>query len=247
MDKLLYIGMMGAKNTQQAQATNANNLANVSTAGFRGDFQNLLSRQVAGPGMETRFNPALEGQVSDFSTGAVTTTGRDLDVAIRGEKGWFAVQAADGSEAYSRRGDFKISADGILLNGAGQPVMGDGGPVAIPEHESLMIGEDGTVSIVPLGQGSESVATVDRIRLVDAAPTDLEKGRDGLMRMRNGGVAETSSEIRISAGSLESSNVNTVDAMVTMIALARQFEMQVKVMSAADSMAETGSKLLRLE
>ena len=128
MDKLLYIGMMGAKNTQQAQATNANNLANVSTAGFRGDFQNLLSRQVAGPGMETRFNPVLEGQASDFSTGVVTTTGRDLDVAIRGEKGWFAVQAADGSEAYSRRGDFRISADGMLLNGAGQPVMGDGGP-----------------------------------------------------------------------------------------------------------------------
>ena len=118
---------------------------------------------------------------------------------------------------------------------------------AIPEHESLMIGEDGTVSIVPLGQGPESVATVDRIRLVDAAPADLEKGNDGLMRMRNGGVAETSSEIRISAGSLESSNVNTVDAMVTMIALARQFEMQVKVMSTADTMAESGSRLLRLE
>jgi flagellar basal-body rod protein FlgF len=237
MDKLLYIGMMGAKNTQQAQATNANNLANVSTAGFRGDFQNLLSRQVAGPGMETRFNSVLDGQASDFSTGVVTTTGRDLDIAIRGDKGWFAVQANDGSEAYSRRGDFHISADGMLLNGAGQPVMGDGGPVAIPEHTSLMIGDDGTVSIVPLGQGPESVAP----------PAELTKGEDGLMRMRNGGVAETSSDIRIIAGSLESSNVNTVDAMVTMIALARQFEMQVKVMSAADSVAETGSRMLRLE
>jgi flagellar basal-body rod protein FlgF len=111
----------------------------------------------------------------------------------------------------------------------------------------LMIGDDGTVSIVPLGQGPESVATVDRIRLIDAAPAELTKGEDGLMRMRNGGVAETSSEIRIIAGSLESSNVNTVDAMVTMIALARQFEMQVKVMSAADSVAETGSRMLRLE
>jgi flagellar basal-body rod protein FlgF len=110
-----------------------------------------------------------------------------------------------------------------------------------------MIGEDGTVSIVPLGQGPESIATVDRIRLVDAAPAQLAKGEDGLMRMRDGGIAATSSEIRISAGSLESSNVNTVDAMVTMIALARQFEMQVKVMSAAESMAETGSRLLRLE
>jgi flagellar basal-body rod protein FlgF len=110
-----------------------------------------------------------------------------------------------------------------------------------------MIGEDGTVSIVPLGQGSESLSTVDRIRLVDAAPNQLQKGEDGLMRMRNGGSAPTSSDIRISSGNLEASNVNSVDAMVNMISLARQFEMQVKAMSTAETVAETGSRLMRME
>ncbi|GAA4082579.1 flagellar basal body rod protein FlgF [Zhongshania borealis] len=247
MDRLLYLGMTAAKNTQLAQTTNANNLANVSTAGFRGDFQNVLSQQVEGPGMATRYNSVYQGETSDFSVGSIMATGRQLDVAIRGDKGWFVVTAPDGSEAYSRRGDFHITSDGMLLNGAGQPVMGDGGPVAIPEHESLMIGEDGTVSIVPLGQGAESLATVDRIRLVDAAPNQLQKGEDGLMRMRDGGVAPTSADIRISSGNLEASNVNSVDAMVTMISLARQFEMQVKTMSTAETVAETGSRLMRME
>jgi flagellar basal-body rod protein FlgF len=247
MDRLLYVGMTGAKNTQLAQTTNANNLANVSTAGFRGDFQNVLAKQVEGPGMATRFNSVYQGETSDFSVGSIMATGRQLDVAIRGDEGWFVVQAPDGSEAYSRRGDFHITSDGMLLNGAGQPVMGDGGPVAIPEHESLMIGEDGTVSIVPLGQGSESLSTVDRIRLVDAAPNQLQKGEDGLMRMRDGGTAPNSSAIRISSGNLEASNVNSVDAMVNMISLARQFEMQVKTMSTAETVAETGSRLMRME
>jgi flagellar basal-body rod protein FlgF len=247
MDRLLYIGMTGAKSTQLAQTINANNLANVSTAGFRGDFQSILASRVEGPGMETRYNAVLEGQGSDFSVGSILATGRQLDVAIRGDEGWFAVQADDGTEGYSRRGDFHVTSDGMLLNGAGQPVLGDGGPVALPEHSSLMIGQDGTVSVVPLGQGPESIVTVDRIRLVSAKPVDLEKSNDGLMRMRDGSTAETSSSIQVSSGFLESSNVNSVDAMVNMIALARQFEMQVKMMSAADTVSETGSRLLRME
>ena len=246
MDRLVFIGMTGAKHTQQAQTTNANNLANISTAGFRGDFQSLVAKEVEGPGMQTRSNAVSTGTQTDFSAGATISTGRDLDVAIRGS-GWFAVQAGDGSEGYTRRGDFHITSDGMMLNGAGQPVMGDGGPVAVPEHSSLTIGDDGTVSIVPLGQGPESMVTVDRIRLVDADVDQLQKGEDGLLRMRDGSQAETSAEVRISAGNLESSNVNSVDAMVNMIALARQFEMQVKVMHTAETLDEAGGRLMRME
>lgn len=246
MDRLVFLGMTGAKHTQMAQTNNANNLANMSTAGFRGDFQSLIAETINGPGMETRANVVSAGTQTDFSPGAVMSTGRDLDVAIRGE-GWFAVQAADGSEAYSRRGDFSLTSDGMLINGAGLAVMGDGGPVAIPEHQSLSIGDDGTVSIVPLGQGPESQVIVDRIRLVNADPAQLQKGEDGLLRLKDGSQAETSADVRISSGNLESSNVNSVDAMVNMIALARQFEMQVKVMNTAEKLDEAGGRLMRIE
>lgn len=246
MDRLHFIGMTAAKQTELAQTTNANNLANASTAGFRGDFQALLSRDVEGPGMATRANAVVEESTTDFSSGPVNPTGRELDVAIRGE-GWFVIQTPQGDQALSRRGDFQLTSDGQMLDGAGNPIMGDQGPVAIPDHQSLTIGDDGTISIVPLGLGAESQVTVDRIRLVNADPQNLFKGEDGHIRTRDGSEPEVDAGVRISTGNLEGANVNTVDAMVTMIALARQFEMQVKVMSTANQIDETGAKLLRLE
>ncbi len=246
MDKLLFIGMNGIKQTELAQSINANNLANASTVGFRADFQALMTSEVEGSGLDTRANAINVGKSSDFSSGRIVATGNELDVAIQGD-GFFAVQDADGKEAYSRRGDFKITADGMLLNGAGQPVMGEGGPVAIPENQSVSIGDDGTVSIIPLGLGAETQVTVDRIRLVNPDTAQLFKGEDGLLRLRNGKEADLDAGVTINAGHIESSNVNTVDAMVRMISLARQYEMQVKVMSNANSLAETSARLMRIE
>ncbi len=246
MDRLLYLGMTAAKHTEMAQASNANNLANASTAGFRADFYTLMSQQVEGAGQPTRVNAVTESRLSDFSEGAVMTTGRDLDVAIQGP-GWFVVNDAEGGEALSRRGDLQLTAEGRLINGAGQPVMGDGGPLAVPEHDSLTIGRDGTVSIVPLGLGPESAVVVDRIRLVSADSAQLRKGEDGLMRLRDGSRAEVDAAVRLSPGSLEGSNVNTVEAMVNMIELARRYEMQVKVMSTANTLSETSARLMRME
>ncbi|MBD2858415.1 flagellar basal-body rod protein FlgF [Spongiibacter sp. KMU-158] len=246
MDRLLFIGMNGVKQTELAQTINANNLANASTAGFRADFQALMAAPVEGVGLDTRSNTINVGKSSDFQSGQIVSTGNPLDVAISGE-GFFAVQDSDGNEAYSRRGDFKLTTDGMLLNGAGQPVMGDGGPVAIPEHQSLSIGADGTVSIVPLGLGAETLVTVDRIRLVNPDTKQLAKGDDGLFRLRNGGQADADASVSIRTGHIENSNVNTVDAMVKMISLARQYEMQVKVMSNANTLAETSARLMRIE
>lgn len=246
MDRLLYLGMNGAKQVERAQTINANNLANASTAGFRADFQALMAAPVDGMGLDTRSNAVSIGQSSDFTHGRVVGTGNDLDVAIQGE-GFFAVQDADGREAYSRRGDFHLTADGMMLNGAGQPVMGEGGPVAIPEHQSISIGDDGTISIVPLGLGAESLVTVDRIRLVNPDTRQLAKGEDGLLRLVGGQEADADASVKISTGHIESSNVNTVDAMVKMISLSRQYEMQVKVMKNANTLAETSARLMRIE
>ncbi|WP_374960789.1 flagellar basal body rod protein FlgF [Spongiibacter tropicus] len=246
MDRLLYLGMTAAKHTEMAQTANANNLANASTAGFRADFHALMSQPIEGPGQATRVNAVLDAKLSDFSEGSIMSTGRSLDVAIQGE-GWFVVQDAQGGEALSRRGDLHLTADGKLINGAGQPVMGDGGPLAVPEHDSLTIGSDGTVSVVPKGLGPESSIIVDRIRLVSADPAQLRKGEDGLIRTVDGATPPADADVRVRSGSLEGSNVNTVDAMVTMIELARRYEMQVKVMSTANTVSETGARLMRVE
>lgn len=246
MDRMLYVGMTGAKHVQLAQTANSNNLANVSTAGFRSDFHTLLPEQIDGPGYATRSNGVSGQQATNQQPGVIRDTGRQLDVAINGD-GWLAVQAQDGSEAYTRRGDFHITANGLLLNGAGQQVLGEGGPVALPEHQSVMIGNDGTISVVPLGQGPETQVVVDRLKIVNLDANQVEKGLDGLMRNRDGSPGVPTTESTLISGSLEASNVNSVEAMVNMISLSRQYEMQVKVMSTAKDIADTGVRLMRIE
>lgn len=246
MDHMLYVGMTGARAIQLAQTTNANNLANASTAGFRADFHNLMAEAVTGPGLATRFNTVSSERASQLHAGAIQQTGRELDVSVTGE-GWLAVQDAQGKEAYSRRGDLQITVTGQLLNGAGQPVLGENGPVSIPPHSSLTIGRDGSVSVIPLGQGADTLAVVDRIKLVTLDQSQVIKGNDGLMRQQDGQDGEVSAAIGLQSGSLEGSNVNTVDAMVNMISLSRSYEMQVKMMNTAKELADTGTRLMRLE
>jgi len=246
MDHMLYVGMTGARAMQLAQATNANNLANASTSGFRADFHQLMAEAVTGPGLATRVNAVAGERASQLQAGPIQQTGRELDVAITGE-GWLAVQDGQGKEAYSRRGDLQVTVTGQLLNGAGQPVLGENGPVSIPPHSSLTIGRDGSVSVIPLGQGADTLAVVDRIKLVTLDQSQVIKGNDGLMRQQDDKAGEVSAAIGLQSGSLEGSNVNTVDAMVNMISLSRSYEMQVKMMQTAKDMADTGTRLMRLE
>src|SRR5690606_25246815 len=161
----LYISMSGAKETLRAQTANNHNLANASTTGFRADLSAFQSRAVVGAGHPSRVYATSEGAGWDATQGALAATGRDLDIGVQGE-GWIAVQGPDGREAYTRAGDLRIDPSGLLKNGAGHPVMGEGGPISVPPHASLVIGSDGAVSIVPLGQGPETTAVVGRIKLV---------------------------------------------------------------------------------
>ncbi|WP_372777727.1 flagellar basal-body rod protein FlgF [Litorivivens sp.] len=245
MDKLLYLGMTGAKQTSLAQATNANNLANVSTTGFRADFNSLFAEQIAGAGLPSRSNSVAYEKGIDTNPGSLQHTGRTLDVAVSGD-GWFAVQTPDGREAYTRRGDLQLTSDGQLLTGQGHNLLGDGGPIAIPEHSSISIGGDGSISIVPLGQGPDTQIVIDRIRLVSLDASQLEKGEDGLIRQRDGAEGVNDAGLKLVSGALESSNVNAVDSMVRMIQLARRYEMDVKMMSTAGEIADAGASLMRL-
>lgn len=245
MDKMLYLGMTGARHTALAQATNANNLANVSTTGFRSDFTSLFSQTIEGPGHATRTNALSGSDGVDLTPGALQHTGRSLDIAVGGD-GWFVVQDERGGEAYTRRGDLTLTANGQLVLGSGESLLGEAGPIAVPEHQSLSIGGDGSISIVPLGQGPETQIVIDRIRMVRLDSNQIEKGGDGLIRQKNGAQGEPDAGLKLVSGALESSNVNAVDAMVRMIQLARRYEMDVKVMSTAGEMADAGSRLMRL-
>jgi len=244
MDKLLYIAMTGAKETLRAQAVNSHNLANASTTGFRADLSAFQSRAVMGSGYASRVYATNATTGWDATVGAQVSTGRDLDVAIQGD-GFIAVQGPDGREAYTRAGDLRVDPNGQLLTGTGHPVLAEGAPVSVPPHSSLLIAPDGTISVVPLGQGPETTANVGRIKLVNPEAAAVERGSDGLFRMRDGTDAPADAAVQLASGVLESSNVNAADAMVNMIELARNFELQVKAMRTAEENGQASAQLLR--
>lgn len=250
MDRMLYVAMSGAKQIMLAQAVNNNNLANVSTAGFRADLDAFRSMPVFGPGYPSRVYAMTERPGTDMSGGALTTTGRELDVAVNGQ-GWITVQAPDGSEAYTRAGDLRVSVNGQLETGAGHPVMGNGGPIAVPPFEKIEIGADGTISVLPIGQAPNALAVVDRIKLVNPLSRDMEKGVDGLMRVKGsingqGGDAPADATVSLAGGVLESSNVNAVEAMVKMIELSRHYETQIKMMRVAQENDVAATQMMRI-
>ncbi len=246
MDHMLYVAMSGAKQMMLSQAINTNNLVNANTPGFREDLALFESRPINGPGLPTRVNVVSVEKGFNAAPGPVVETGRDLDIAIKGE-GWMAVQSPDGGETYTRAGNLRITSLGMLVTADGAPVLGNGGgPIAIPPAEKVEIGNDGSISVRPLGQSPQSLAVVDRIKLVNPDVNDMYKGEDGKIRLRNDEVAVPDASVTIVKGSLEMSNVNAIDAMVNMIALARQYEMSVKLMNTAKENDAASAQLLKL-
>ena len=245
MDRGLYISMSGAKQALLAQAVNSHNLANASTTGFKADLAQFRSMPVYGPGLPTRAYAMTERHGIDFNSGSIQQTGRDLDISLQSD-GWIAVQSKSGEEAYTRAGDLRVTPDGLLITGSGLPVLGNGGPITIPAAEKLEIGNDGTISVIPLGDSAATLATIDRIKLVNPDFSQVTKGTDGLFRMKDGSVAAASADVKIISGTLESSNVSVVDAMVTMIELSRNFEMQVKMMETLSENEEASAQLMRV-
>ncbi|HEY7775639.1 MAG TPA: flagellar basal body rod protein FlgF [Kineobactrum sp.] len=242
MDNMLYVSMTGMSRVMEAQAGNAQNLANVSTTAFKATLDNAISQKIDGPGIASRFNVQTQDIGPDISPGPLMSTERSLDIAIQGE-GWMVVQAPDGGEALTRRGDLQIDANGLMRTGDGNPLMGDGGPIAVPPYSQLTFGGDGTISIVPLGQGPNAQVVLERIMLVRPDNGTLERGTDGLFRTRDGQLPPADADVRILSGHLEGSNVNMAEAMVQMIDLARQFEMQVKMMRLAGDNADVAAQL----
>ncbi|MCG6656263.1 flagellar basal body rod protein FlgF [Halomonas campisalis] len=250
MDRILYTAMSGAKQSMDQQAVVSHNLANLDTAGFRAQLHAMRAVPVQGDGaLPTRVSVAGTTPGSDFTPGPMNATGRELDVAMQGNA-WLAVQTEDGTEAYTRRGDLQIAGDGVLMVG-GRPVMGDGGPIQVPPGSQLFMGADGTLSAIGEGEGPDALADVGRLKLV-TPEEDLVRGDDGLFRPRpdaEGNVAMLAAdeEARVATGALEGSNVGAIDAMVSMIDVARRYEMQMKVIGTADENAQRANNLLSIQ
>lgn len=245
MDRLLYVSSVGLSNIEQAQTARANNLANVSTNGFRADLARVTSQEVVSDGFRTRVYAVNEGAGVDMRGGTQIETGSSLDVAISGD-GLFSVLGPDGTEAYTRNGAMQVDQFGRLLNANGFQVLGEGGPVVLPPFESIQFGTDGSITIRPEGQGPEALVQIDRLRLVNPAAAEVYKDEAGLLKNVAQMPFATDSSVSVVSGFVESSNVNAVHELTEIISLARQFELEVKMMKVAESNDETSSQLLRI-
>lgn len=243
MDRMIYVGMSGAKHTLEQQASVANNMANVSTPGFRAQLNNFRAVPVVGEEAATRAFVVASTPAADMASGPITETGRALDVAIDGD-GWLALQVP-GGEAYTRVGNLQVAADGQLTSMDRRPVLGEAGPMVVPPGAQVMISKDGLVSA--LAAGDPAAAAVGRLKLVRPAHADLVRGDDGLFRLRDGSAAaEADPGVTVTTGAIEGSNVNPVEAMVDMISNARRFELQMKVVQSADSNDQHANQLLSI-
>ncbi|MEZ8826985.1 flagellar basal body rod protein FlgF [Vibrio amylolyticus] len=248
MDRTLYLAMSGAKQNMQALQLRSNNLANVSTTGFRADLAQARSMQAYGEGLPTRVFSMTERPGQSFAQGSVVTTGRDLDVTIQGD-GWISVMDKTGKEGLTRNGNLKIDQNGLLTNSSGHLVLGEfGAPITLPIPISKVeIGNDGTISVVPQGAPADAMEIVDRIKLTQTNNRSLFKDINGLFRSKEPNAAyEADANVKLLTGAVEGSNVNAVGEMTSLIDLQRQFEMQVKMMSTAEEMDKSSDSLLRM-
>lgn len=245
MDRSLYIAMTGASQNMLAQAVHANNLANVSTTGFRGDMAQARAMPLFGEVYAGRVFAMTERPATDFTQGVINQTGNPLDVAVKG-KGFIAVQAPNGQEAYTRAGDLKIDQDGMLRTGSGLPVLGNGGPITIPPAAKITLGGDGSITIQPLGAAAGTLATVDRIKVAEPDLKQMVKGEDGLLRDQRGQLLEASPTAGLEVGALEKSNVNAVAELTEILTLSRQFELSVKYMREAQTNDEAVARILQM-
>lgn len=240
MDRLGYTAMTAASRTMSALGVRANNLANVNTPGFRADLEQSTHVPVQGEGYDSRHMAQIQSNGVSLESGALMATGRELDFAIQG-KGLIAIQSETG-EAYTRHGAMKVDADRQLTVN-GRVVLGEGGPIIVPEYDQLHIGADGVISILP--QGETVMAEVERIKLVDLPAAQLKKDRDGLLVTLDGLPANVNEAVVLASGFLESSNASAIDQMVGTMSLSRLFETQVKMMKAAEDLSDAGNRMIR--
>ncbi|WP_106638995.1 flagellar basal-body rod protein FlgF [Allosphingosinicella vermicomposti] len=246
MDRLIYTSLSAMRGAMSRQAATANNLANVNTVGFRGEIAAAQAVWLQGGELQPRALSSEQVMGANMAQGAVTETGRALDIALEGDA-LLAVQAPNGEEAYTRRGDLQMADSGLLTTGDGNPVYGEQGPITLPPAESIKIDKDGSIWVVPLGGDPNQPQLVDRLKLTSPAGSVVLKGLDGLFRVQGGGALPSDPLARVNSGSLEGSNVEATSALVEMIEASRAWETQMKLISTAREMDTSAADLMRLD
>ena len=245
MDRLIYSSLAAMRGAMARQATIANNLANVNTAGFRGEFTSAEAEWLKGSGLSGRATVSQDVTGADMTNGAVQATGRDLDIALNGDA-LLTVQAQDGSEAYTRRGDLQVSDSGLLTTGDGMPVQGQSGPITLPPADSISIGKDGQIWIVPQGGDPKAPQAVDTIKMVSPQGSTIRKGLDGLFHVEGGGALPSDPDATLTSKSIEGSNVNASATLVDMIDASRSWEAQIKMLTTAQDMDKSAASLMSI-
>ena len=238
MDRVIYLAMAGAKASLQRQDVLAHNLANASTNGFRAEMMAFRAVPVRGDGASTRVYALETTPGYNAEPGPIASTGRSLDVALGGQA-WLALQSLDGTEAYTRNGALDVNNEGLLVTRSGLTVLGDGGPITVPANAQVTIGGDGTLTATVGGGRPQGIG---RLKLVTPEAA-LLRGDDGLFRGADGDLPADASA-RLQSGALEGSNVSPVESMVAMIAAARQFEQQMKMLQTSQEREQSATKLL---
>jgi flagellar basal-body rod protein FlgF len=245
MDRLIYTAMTGAKHSLEQQTTVAHNLANLSTTAFKAQLSAYRAVPMIGPNTATRAFVVDSTVGTDMTPGPINQTGRPLDIAVNAS-GWIAVRGTDGKEAYTRDGGLKLSPNGVLQTRSGLDVLGESGTIVVPPNSNVAIGGDGTVSAIPNDGVPNAVSIVGRIKLVNPPEAGMDRGADGLFRQKNGQVATADANVQVTPGALEGSNVSAVQMLVDMIASARQFDTQMKLLQTAESSDRGWSSILNL-
>ena len=243
IDRFAFTAMTGAKHAMGQLATTTHNMANLQTPGFREMLSMFRAVPVDGASADSRAFVVDSTPGADWTPGSVSPTGNPLDVAIQ-DQGLFVVRRGDGQEAYTRSGKFHLDAQGFLVTSSGLNVLDDqGSEIQIPEGaQDIQIQANGTVRVTLPGQIFD--APVARLKLVNPLSHTLERLPDGLFGSSE--ELEASDDVKVLQGSLEGSNVNAAQAMVQMIAQNRLFDLNIRLVQAAEQNSKTAGTLMSL-
>lgn len=241
IDRMVFTAAAAARNAESQLAVTTNNLANADTPGFREQLTGFRAVPVLGQGAPTRVSSVDTTSGFSSTPGRMETTGNPWDLALEGN-GWFAVQRADGSTAYTRAGRFTLDAQGIVRTVGGSVLLGQGGPLRMPLGSVPEISGDGMV-YARQPDDTTGVA-VGQLRIVGARPGQLDRGPDGLYQSATplGGVAPGA--VHVHQGVSESSNVSVSDALVQMISQSRMFDLSMQFVHNADQNAQQADSQL---
>ncbi|MEH6758245.1 MAG: flagellar basal body rod protein FlgF [Parasphingorhabdus sp.] len=245
MDKMIHSSLSAMQGIMARQTAIANNMANAATTGFRAEIVNAKAKHLDSEQLDSRALAVERVMSADMTAASVIATGRSLDIALNGDA-MLTVQGPDGEPAYTRRGDLQLSDSGLVTTGAGDPVLGEGGPLIIPPADQISIAKDGGVWIIPRGAAADEIQQIDRLALVSFTGSDVVKGNDNLFRVRAGGALPADADARLTTGSLEGSNVNMTASLVDMIEASRAWETQVKLLTTAKDLDSSGASLMQL-